>query len=336
VGFEKICRRLLEYGVLAPSTFNNQPWKFSIDEARGILGLYPDPERALSREVDPIRRELYLAVGACLENIVLAAPALGYVTKEVVLPRGEAGPAALLALKPLPEAEPDPLFSSLLLRQTHAGKYQPGSVADIHLERLRHVSPFSSRERIHFLAEEKREKFTALLHDLAHEMVQDPAWVEETVRWMDPDNGVEGLLLSSIGLPISAKVRHAVLRRFFPMNETVELARQVILRQGHGIEAPGFLLLTTEDASPKGYLNAGRWYSRLALTLSEIELGSQALLTPIARWGKHPELRDYFGSGEREEPVLCLRFGHPLSKRWPRTGRRPLSESLISDGKSGS
>lgn len=328
MAFEKVCRRLLEYGILAPSVFNSQPWRFSIDEGRGIIGVYPDPERVLSREVDPTRRELYLALGACLESIVLAAPALGYGTKEVLLPRGEEGPAALVALKPLTEAEPDPLFSSLLLRQTHSGKYKEGSLGDIHLDRLRHVPPFSSMERLHVLEAGKSEKLIVSLHDLAHELAKDASWVEEAARWMEIPGNTEGVPIAALGLPISTRVRYRLLSRFSPVPETVELARQAILRQGHGIEAPGFLLLTTQDPSPKGYLNAGRWYARLALTLSEIELGSQSLIPPVVLWDKHPELRDLFDFPAEERPVLCLRFGQPLVKQWPRTARRPLHEVL--------
>ena len=51
MGFERILRRLLEYGVLAPSIYNSQPWKFSIDPKRGIIGVYADEERA--RPVKP-------------------------------------------------------------------------------------------------------------------------------------------------------------------------------------------------------------------------------------------------------------------------------------------
>ncbi len=82
MSYEKIGRRLLEYAVLASSIYNSQPWKFSISASRGTIEVYPDEARARPLELDPGQRDLYLALGACLENMALAGPALGYAVQE--------------------------------------------------------------------------------------------------------------------------------------------------------------------------------------------------------------------------------------------------------------
>jgi hypothetical protein len=338
MSYDKIGRRLLEYAVLAPSIYNSQPWKFALGVSDGAIEIYPDEERARPLELDPGQRELYLALGACLENIVLAGPALGYEVHETLFPQGSSDkklvPAARLELKPVSEVMPEPLFSTLLIRHSHAGAYKPGSVADIHLERLRVLPAFSDQEKIYFMTEEsKRKELSLFLHDLSHEGSQKIAMVQEGARWITPKlDGEEGLPMAHIGLPISVKVRFAFLRYLAFGKEIKEVARQALLRQGHGIEAPGFLLMTTRNPGPLGYLNAGRWAQRILLTLNEMELGFQILHLPISLAFCHGDLRQRFGASDGEEPVLLIRFGQPENKKWPPTHRRPVEQTLITGG----
>lgn len=334
MSYDKIGRRLLEYAVLAPSIYNSQPWKFALSASDGAIEIYPDEERARPLELDPGQRELYLALGACLENMILAGPALGYEVHERLFPQGTSErklvPAARLELKPVSEVMPEPLFSTLLIRHSHAGAYKPGSVADIHLERLRALPAFSDREKIYFMTQESQLKeLSLLLHDLSHEGCLKKAMVKEGARWITPElDGIQGLPMAHIGLPLSVKARFALLRYLAFGNELKEVARQALLRQGHGIEAPGFLLMTTRNPGPPGYLNAGRWAQRILLTLNEMELGFQILHLPISLAFCHGDLRQRFGAEDGEEPVLLIRFGQPKNKQWPPTHRRPIEEVL--------
>jgi hypothetical protein len=332
MGFERILRRLLEYGVLAPSIYNSQPWKFSIDPKLGMIEVYPDKERAGPETLDPRRRDLYLALGACVEHMVLAAPALGYEIKEELFPdKGRSELTARLVLKALPEAVPETLFSALLTRQSHAGEYKEGSVGETHLDRLRSLQPFSTQEKIYLMTEEvDRQKLIQLLHDISHDGSGIKQMVDEGARWISPrSDGLEGLPMAHLGLPISVKVRFKALRYFGYSREIREVARQALLRQGHGIGAPAYLLMTTQNAAPQGYFNAGKWHARLALTLSEMELGSQTLHLPVFLESSHAALRQMFNAAASEEPVLLLRFGQPEKKSWPKTSRRPPDQCFL-------
>ena len=332
MGFEKILRRLLEYGVLAPSIYNSQPWKFSIDSKRGIIGVYADKERVAAK---PKRGDLYLSLGACVEYIVLAGPALGYEIQETLFPRGDQeGPAALLLIKPLAEAMPETLFGTLLTRQTNAGKYLERSVKEIHLDRLKAMPPFSSSEKIYLVTEDAgRQTLIQLLHDLSHEGSGFEWLVEEEERWIRPStNPLDGLPLDHLGLPLSTGIRFACLKPFFYAKEIREVARQALLRQGHRIEAPAFLLMTTQNPTSRGYFNAGRWYARLALTLTDMEIACQSLHLPIAMADKRGQLNALFQAAGFEEPVLLMRFGQPEKKIWPKTSRRPIDQYFLENG----
>ena len=332
MGFERILRRLLEYGVLAPSIYNSQPWKFSIDSKRGIIGVYADKERVMAK---PKRGDLYVSLGACVEYIVLAGPALGYEIQETLFPRGDQeGPAALLMIKPLSEAMPETLFATLLTRQTHAGKYMEGSVKEIHLDRMKAIPSFSPAEKIYLLTEDAgRQTLIQLLHDLSHEGSGFEWLVEEEERWVRPStNPLDGLPLDHLGLPLSTRIRFACLKPFSYGSEIREVARQALLRQGHRIEAPAFLLMTTQNPTPRGYFNAGRWYARLALTMTDMEMACQNLHLPIAMADQRGQLNAFFQAPVLEEPVLLMRFGQPEKKIWPKTFRRPIDECFLKGG----
>lgn len=69
-------QKIIYYASLAGSSHNSQPWKLIVDDAHH-LRLFADTTRALE-VVDPNYRELYISLGAFLENLKLAAKAYGY------------------------------------------------------------------------------------------------------------------------------------------------------------------------------------------------------------------------------------------------------------------
>ena len=67
---------MLYYASLAGSSHNSQPWKVEVTHD-SLIRLYADTTRALT-VVDPGQRELYISLGAFIENFNLAAGNLGY------------------------------------------------------------------------------------------------------------------------------------------------------------------------------------------------------------------------------------------------------------------
>ncbi|HEX6434549.1 MAG TPA: hypothetical protein VFZ87_09910 [Gemmatimonadales bacterium] len=66
---------LLQYAILAPSSKNTQPWRFSVGE--NTIGLFADLARCQT-VADASRRELYISLGCALENLLVAAEQFGF------------------------------------------------------------------------------------------------------------------------------------------------------------------------------------------------------------------------------------------------------------------
>ncbi len=73
---------LIRYATLAASGHNTQPWRFVIGD--NTLEIHPDYTRRLPA-VDPQNRELWISLGCALENLLIAARAVGY-APEVTYP----------------------------------------------------------------------------------------------------------------------------------------------------------------------------------------------------------------------------------------------------------
>ena len=71
---EEKLRFLLQFAVLAPSTHNSQPWLFELKE--GSCLIYFNRSLRLP-EADPKGRDLYISLGCCVENLILAATYFG-------------------------------------------------------------------------------------------------------------------------------------------------------------------------------------------------------------------------------------------------------------------
>ncbi len=72
---KEVALEIVEAGALAPSAGNCQPWRFRVETDRILL--FHDMERSASRW-DPDHIIGHIALGTCLENMILRAQQLGY------------------------------------------------------------------------------------------------------------------------------------------------------------------------------------------------------------------------------------------------------------------
>ena len=128
---------LLRYAILAPSSHNTQPWKFSVAEDE--IQVLVDRTRWL-KVADPDQRELYISVGCALENLLIAAEHFGYGHQVAYFPE-PANEELVATVKFMPHGEPSPfrepaLFDAISSRHTNRKFYEERPIPQSDLQHL--------------------------------------------------------------------------------------------------------------------------------------------------------------------------------------------------------
>ena len=310
-------RFLLRFAVLAPSTRNTQPWRFTID-GNAVL-LRADPVRWL-RMVDPDRRELHLSLGCALENLLLAADCLGYRHTVAYFPvPADPDLAAVATFTPAPRSAAPVscavTLETLQLRRTERRPFLPQPLAPEALERLRTV-PGEPGVRLELTDAADRRRGADVLNVRAWSaLFGDTEYREELKRT---------LLVGEIGGSWLA----GQLRR--PAPPYAEVGRRLAQQNSLALlSAPLIGAIGSLADAPADQVRSGRLFERLWLTATAEGLAlhpmSQGLEVPALRRelaerfpaaGNH--VQQFFRLGRASGP---MRGGQPAP-------RRPLEEVL--------
>jgi nitroreductase len=128
---------LLRYAILAPSSHNIQPGKFSVGEDE--IQIFVEKTRWL-KVADPDQRELYISVGCALENLLIAAEHFGYGHQVAYFPE-PANEELAAVVKFMPHGEPSTfrepaLFEAISSRHTNRKFYEERPIPQSDLQHL--------------------------------------------------------------------------------------------------------------------------------------------------------------------------------------------------------
>ena len=130
-GTRAALRELVRYATFAPSSHNTQCWKFALAERS--VSILPDYSRRCP-VVDPDDHHLFVSLGCAAENIVQAAPAMGFHCEAAF--DGDGPPRTLnCALAPAPSRR-TALFEAIPQRQSTRGEFDSRPLSNEELRRL--------------------------------------------------------------------------------------------------------------------------------------------------------------------------------------------------------
>lgn len=124
----EIAENLLKFGIMAPSGDNCQPWLFDFTDTRIEVFIDTDRDRSLYNYK---QKAALVAHGALLENMIIAANALGAKLRITLFP--DDGNQAHVATVQIEETEPaeTPLFQFIPERATNRQKFQNRALSGI-------------------------------------------------------------------------------------------------------------------------------------------------------------------------------------------------------------
>jgi hypothetical protein len=282
-------KRPIRAAILASNPHDTQPWLFRVDE--GVITLFADRARNLG-SFDPFRREMYLGLGAAIENLVLAARAFGFMAK-VQCSEGRLSPsqddtpevAARIALTPMSAAR-DSLFDAIPNRHTNRGSYRSDQA--IGAERLRRLADLAMDDIVHVVFVEDRQArldLGALIVEATSGIIADPQMSRDSAQWFRTGRREiaahrDGVTIDTAGLsPLMAAVTKLLPDLDAPTADRYWLSTT---REIHVPTAPVLGVIFVQDRlDVRSALHAGRAWQRLHLAITAEGLVAQPLNQPV-------------------------------------------------------
>ena len=303
---------LLNYAILAPSSHNSQPWKFNVSDDERLL--YADRSRWLS-VADTDKREMYISLGAALENLIIAAEHFGYNCTVSAFPGEEDLVASVKLQAGIPAPSNSVLFPAITSRQTNRNPYEMQALSQADLDHLLSLS--SHPDVAVFLSQDPDtiEAFRELVVEADGILYSDINYKSELGRWLG--QGVMG--------PRGVEAKLAQLAVVF-----LDVGPEQIRQDSELINrTPCIGFICTVENDSLSSVRAGQVLERLWLAAT----ASGISLHPMSQPMEVPEIKGRLAalipSGSEKRVVQqTFRLGYAASEGGP-SNRRPLETVLI-------
>ncbi|NYT21891.1 MAG: hypothetical protein GKC07_08865 [Methanomicrobiales archaeon] len=320
----------------APSPLNIQPWmvRFPVPDR---IELCIDPGRILPA-LDPDFRRIFIAHGAFLENLDIAARDQGYRTDITLFPSGWPGarldlsePVARIDLIRDTAVEKDPLAAVLFLRRTSRIPFSGRSIGQETLAGLSDSYDQSAIPMGLLTDPGSRSAIAALLYQATAIELSGEDRFRELLLFLDTtcrSDRRAGCNLTDLGLSslslVWLRLRMALVsgdRREALLKETlISCARR------QASTAAGFGWITTPGNLRVEQIRAGRAFERVALTAASLGLSFQPMTQILSDYPGMEDLRnnlyDFLGIPRNRTIQMFFRIGYAAPV--PATPRRPV------------
>ena len=322
-GLDETDVAILHHASLAPSGHNSQPWFVRVREPKSwIVGI--DPQRRLPA-VDPQGREALLSIGAFIENLSIAAGALGFqVHTEVMADTPMVEEIARVTLKKGKQIQ-YPL-GRIITRRTVRRGYLPSEI------RSRDIDALSEplKDRLFYFP--RGSEHARCIKEGAIEYFRTQSYRAEAQKelseWMrlktaDARKHRSGLTTES--MEISGFAGWYV-RTFL---DTKDVMKESFIQRGidkvakQAAEGAGWFILTSKGEGVADVIDTGRRFERMALKAREHKLG----IHPMTQFLEEKEGREAIAKSHDKTmiPQFILRVGYLSDYPDPVSLRRPVS-----------
>jgi nitroreductase len=354
VGFSAgFFERLARAGSLAPSGDNLQPWSFTIENDALLVIHDPDRDHALFNV-----RELasYIALGAVLENIAIAATKENYNARFAYFP--DARNDKLVARIDFAQGgQVDPLVDCLDKRCTNRKSYQRRALDDATRQQLGiDLKRYPGVEISWLYDDSELKKIGQVVAKADRLLFENPlihGHLFSTIRWnpAEVERTRDGLPVETLELGKAGALGFRALKKWSVVETLNRLGLSVMAAKQSATlmrccSAAG--LITAADTSPISFLHVGQAFQRLWLIATQQRLSLQPMTAVVflqlksivgdfhglspAQIAVANSLRDElartYGISQGRVPAMHFRLGW-ASAPSGQTVRRPVAESIL-------
>ncbi|MFZ4401393.1 MAG: Acg family FMN-binding oxidoreductase [Bacteroidales bacterium] len=316
--------KILHYASLAGSSHNSQPWKVEVYQNDSIL-IFADTSRLLD-VVDPKGIELYISVGAFIENLDIAAKAYGYKTDITLFETGinSSLPAASIKLAKTGLHQNLEYLEELELRTTLRIPFDTMAIKNIDREKLVSIAP----ENIIFVPFNSPDGCFILKKELEAYTIQayQKDAQDELVSWMrfsnkDVNSKRDGLTPAGMGIK---GISGFIVRNFMKPEDSKKesfIKSGVEKTQKQVENCGGWIIISTEKEDASEWINIGRIYERINIQCRSLNLGFHPMNQIIEVPPIYQEVNDKILAGRKIRFVARIgyvdEYPAPVSKRRP-------------------
>lgn len=321
--------KMLYLASFAPSSHNVQPWQVQLIN-ESTLHLRIDPMRTLP-VVDAQSREMYLSLGAFIENFSLAANSMGHGISVSVAESRSLRPLCTISLErgtssSQVKATTKATAAAIEHRRTVRRGLSGG--ADV-IARCRQLAETVSETRFFPMNGNTASRLGQITLDANIRQTADDAAQKELAGWIrfknrDAEQKRDGLTTESMEITgIAGWVVRTFMDRDSVMGE--KFRKQGIAQVRSTVtEGAGWFVMESASDSIADCIDAGRRFERLALTCVPHGLSVHPMSQALEYNDTRQKVKHVVGiSGT---PQFLLRVGQIPGKRTPVSLRRPVSD----------
>lgn len=273
-------KKILELAVNAPSGDNSQPWRFGLRD--GSIDVYNVPE-----EDDSLynyqQRGSFIAHGALLENILIAASQFGYETELRLFPGEEQ--SRLVARVSVKKGSPgdEPLFPYIAKRTTNRKPYESKPILPEHRSAIM-AAARSERAGFRLLEDQEKIKGLAKALCLNERLILENYHIHRGlfafIRWTKEQEREKqnGLYIKTLELKLPQERAFKLFSHWPVINFLSKLGiPKLVARDSAKLYAstPAYGIILAQDASPETFVGVGRTVQRIWLAATKHGLSLQ-------------------------------------------------------------
>lgn len=318
-------RFLLNYAILAPSSYNTQPWLFQISDNE--IAVIADRSRALP-VLDPDDRCLIMSCGAALMNIRVVLQRFGIdATVRTYPDLTEPDLLAYVTARGTmtPSDENLRLFKAIKIRRTVRRPFESREISTDVLGRMKKAAADESAHLYLITDMEAKVNLVRLITEADSVQRTNKSFRRELASWIHPHRS-----RSRDGLPAMGAIIKDVLTETGPNAvRTFDTGDGRPALEKHLVEySPVFAVLSTDSDTSSSWLRAGQALENVLLHGAAAGLCFSYLNQPIEMSEYRAKVSELLGIESRAQ--IILRMGY--ASRTRHSQRRPLNEVLVHPG----
>lgn len=306
---EEQIRFCCQYGALAPSVHNLQPWSLSLSDATLTVSIY---EGVGTKDSDATGRQTWISLGCFVENTIQAAQAAGMQAR--IISEDYAKKSVKITFNPGKQVKINQsILDSMVSRLSNRNHFQPAVLTDRQRQTLVDAQQDITGAQLIIKDDKKTiELMTELTKQAVALALSMPRLKKELGKTFRSNisrhkTGIPGYAL---GYGLMRSVIESF--RFTHLSVAVKESSKESERMR---ASAGFVFIATEGDVAKYWFRAGRLYERAALLLASFGLSQSTNAATIEAPDFHQEIEAQISTTNRLQAVI--RYGKSDKKVAP-------------------